>query len=83
MALKISEKYKIQIVQGNASTSSHSDNETESLYECLKQTYEEGRDSFYKVIIDDLMPTLEHKRKVMQLFENMESRKELQRQEIE
>ena len=53
LVLKISERYKIQIVQVYAPTSTHSDEEIESFYECLKETCEIGRDCFYKFIIGD------------------------------
>lgn len=77
MVLKISERYKIQIIQAYAPMSTHSDEERESFYEHLKETYEKGRDCFYKFIIGDFNDKVGNAKKVIQLLANMEETKEM------
>ena len=52
ITIKINKKYKIQVVQVYSSTSSHSDDEVEELYEEITKIMQRNK-SHYKIIMGD------------------------------
>ncbi|KAI5706767.1 hypothetical protein M8J75_011119 [Diaphorina citri] len=53
LVLKLNERYKIQIVQAYAPTSTYSDEDVETFYEELKEMYEKGADCHFKLVMGD------------------------------
>ncbi|KAL1446846.1 hypothetical protein WDU94_003496 [Cyamophila willieti] len=53
LVLKLNDRYKLQIVQAYAPTSSHTDEEVEQFYEELKEMHEKGNDCQFKIVMGD------------------------------